>query len=106
MKNKIKNYLKQNKVNIIIFVIIFTITCVIFFPFLMGHYATDTYDLNNVGYGKYAKENFFCGGRIFSGICAIISNGIRIPIKLSVEIMLLMALIISNLAVIIIKKII
>ena len=106
MKNKMKNYLKQNKVNIIIFVIIFTITCVIFFPFLMGHYATDTYDLNNVGYGKYAKENFFCGGRIFSGICAVISNGIRIPIKLSVEIMLLMALIISNLAVIIIKKII
>ena len=45
-----KNYLKQNKVNIIIFVIIFTITSAIYFPLLKGHYATDTYNIINKGY--------------------------------------------------------
>lgn len=49
-----KNYLKQNKVNIIIFVIIFTITSAIYFPLLKGHYSTDTYNIINKGYETYA----------------------------------------------------
>ena len=49
MKNKLKKYVEQNKMNIIIFIIILIITCIIFIPFLIGHYATDTYNIYNLG---------------------------------------------------------
>lgn len=106
MKNKIKNYLKQNKINIIIFVITFTITCVIFLPFLIGHYATDTYNIYSMGYKNFALSNSFKEGRIITGGCALLMDAIELSVETSLLIMLLMALIISNLAVIIIKKII
>ena len=57
MKNKLKKYVEQNKMNIIIFIIILIITCIIFIPFLIGHYATDTYNIYNLGYKEFAITN-------------------------------------------------
>lgn len=56
---------KINKKNILTFSIIFIITCIIFFPFLEGHYATDTYNVANVGYQNYAIKWSLNDGRIF-----------------------------------------
>ena len=44
---------KENKKD---FIILFIITCIIFLPFLTGHYATDTYNVANVGYNKYKER--------------------------------------------------
>ena len=45
---------KINKKNIIEFSIVLIISILIFTPFLIGHYATDTYNIANVGYENYA----------------------------------------------------
>ena len=47
------------------FIIILMITCTIYAPLLMGHYATDTYNIINVGYTRYAIEWSLKDGRIF-----------------------------------------
>ena len=48
----IRGMKKINKRNIITFIIILIITCTIYAPLLMGHYATDTYNIKNKGYEK------------------------------------------------------
>lgn len=106
MKNKLKKYVEQNKMNIIIFIIILIITCIIFIPFLIGHYATDTYNIYNLGYKEFAITNSFKDGRIFTGIAVLIAHVTNVPIKISVSIMLFIALVISNIIVIIIKNIV
>ncbi len=95
-----------NKTDIIIFAIIFIITCIIFIPFLQGHYATDTYNIANIGYKEYAIEWSLKDGRIFMCIIGLIASKINMPIKLYVFITLFLALVISNISVIILSKII
>ena len=56
---------KITREEIITYIIIFVITCIIFIPFLIGHYATDTYNVINIGYEKYAIEWSLNDGRIF-----------------------------------------
>ena len=97
---------KTNKKDIIIFIITFTITCIIFIPFLQGHYATDTYNIANVGYERYAIEWSLKDGRIFMCILGLIASKINISIELYVFITLFCALLISNITVIILNKII
>ena len=97
---------KINKKNSIIFIIIFTITCIIFAPLLAGHYATDTYNIYNVGYYTYATKYSLNDGRIFMGILGLIANAAKIPIQAYSTLTLLGAIIISNIAVIELKKII
>ena len=46
--------MKISKKDLISFAIILVITLLIFYNFLSMHYATDTYNIMNVGYEKYA----------------------------------------------------
>lgn len=66
--------LKINKKDIVISVIILLFTCIIFIPFLTGHYATDTYNIANIGYKKYAINWSFNDGRVLMGLIRIISR--------------------------------
>ena len=52
-----KKFIKNNKKNIIIFIIIFITTLIIFIPFLQKHYATDSYSISSIGYKEYAVKN-------------------------------------------------
>lgn len=94
------------KKDIIIFISIFIITCIIFIPFLTGHYATDTYNIANVGYYNYAINWSLKDGRIFMAILGLIASKINISIESYVFITLFCALLISNITVIILNKII
>jgi len=100
-----KNYLKQNKVNIIIFVIIFTITSAIYFPLLKGHYATDTYNIINKGYETYAITYSLNDGRPIMCLISLIAQKLNMPIMVYVIILTAIALIVSNISVIKLKNI-
>lgn len=95
-----------NKKDILIFIITFCLTCIVFIPFLTGHYATDTYNIANVGYENYAINWSLKDGRIFMAILGLMANLINIPIEAYVFITLFCALIISNITVIVLNKIV
>lgn len=96
----------QNKRNIILFVILFIITIIIFYPFLIGHYATDTYNISNVGYKNYALNWFLKDGRIFSYLLTFIFSILNISINNFSIISLFLALLISIISIIKLKDII
>ena len=50
-----KKYIKKHP-NIIIFSILCIISSIIYIRFILGHYATDTYNIINVCYAKYIKN--------------------------------------------------
>ena len=76
----------------------------IFLPWLMGHYATDTYNIMNVGYEYYSIHNSLIDGRVFMFLIMQFADFIKIaPMTLNF-ILLSLALIVSNVAVLIIKK--
>ena len=103
---KIKRYLEKNKTNILEFVIILAITLIIFIPFLTGHYATDTYNIANIGYKNYAINWSLNDGRIFMAIIGLIADKINISIEAYVFVTLISALIISCISVCVLKKVI
>ena len=97
---------KINRKDIIVFSITFIITCIIFIPFLTGHYATDTYNISNIGYKSYAINWSLKDGRIIMALIGLIANIMNISIESYVFITLFFALLISNITVIILIKII
>lgn len=97
---------KINKKELIIYTIMFVITCAIFTPLLIGHYSTDTYNISNVGYQNYAIHWSLIDGRIFMAILGLIASKINISIEAYTFITLFSAIIISNLAMITLSKII
>lgn len=96
----------MKKKNIYQYIIILILTCIIFSFFLSGHYATDTYNIINVGYENYAVNWSLNDGRIIMFIIEIIAERLQIPIIAFVIITLFIALNISCLSVIILKEII
>lgn len=92
------------KEDIIPFLITLSITCIIFFPFLTGHYATDTYHIYDIGYEKYAITYSLNDGRIFMAVIGYIASKINLKIELFVIATLFLALIVSCIAVIVLKK--
>lgn len=95
-----------NKKDVITFLIIFFISCVIFIPFLQGHYATDTYNVANVGYKNYATNWSLIDGRLVMFAIGMIAHILNIQIEIYVFITLLLALFISDIAIIKLSKII
>lgn len=96
----------KTKKNIVIFLIIFILTLIIYNPYITMHYATDTYNIVNIGYTQYAQNNSFIDGRIFMGILDIFADYINMPINIMVISFTIIALFISNIAVIILKNMI
>lgn len=90
----------KNKKQLIIFVITFIITCIIFIPFLTGHYATDSYNIANIGYKEYAIKWSLKDGRILMCLIGLIASKINISIEVFIFITLFIALIISNITVV------
>lgn len=97
---------KISKKDLIIYIIIFALTCVIFAPLLVGHYASDSYNIYNMGYHEYAIKYSLNDGRIFMALLGLIAGKINISINAYIFITLFGALIISNITVIVLNKII
>ena len=91
---------------IITFVIIFIIACITLIGFFPMHYATDTYNIINIGYEEYMMNNSLKDGRIIMGILVFIANLFNMPIEIWIPILLVLAVIISCISVIILKNII
>lgn len=90
----------KDKKQLIIFVITFIITCIIFIPFLTGHYATDSYNIANIGYEEYAIKWSLKDGRILMCLIGLMASKINMSIEIFIFITLFIALIISNITVI------
>ena len=101
----IRGMKKINKRNIITFIIILIITCTIYAPLLMGHYATDTYNIINKGYEKYAITYSLNDGRPIMCIITLIAQKLNMPIMVYVIILTAIALIVSNISGIKLKNI-
>lgn len=97
---------KINKKELIEFSIVLVISILIFTPFLIGHYATDTYNVVNVGYENYAVKWSLNDGRIFMSLLVLLASKIHLSIEIFVFITLFLALITSSISVIYVKKII
>lgn len=97
---------KINKRNIITFITILIITCIIYAPLLMGHYATDTYNIINKGYEKYAITYSLNDGRPIMCLISLIAQKINVPIMTYIVTLTAIALIVSCISVIKLKNII
>lgn len=88
------------------FLIVFILVCVIFMPFLVGHYATDTYNVINIGFHEYAIKWSLNDGRIFMALIMLIAQQLNITIEVIVFLTLFFALIVSSVSVVVINNII
>lgn len=104
-KEKIKNNIKKIWINKFQNECII-LTFIIFIPFLVGHYATDTYNIANIGYESYAINWSLKDGRLIMAGIGLIAGKINISIEAYVFITLFIALIISNITVIYLNNII
>lgn len=98
--------MKKIKKDFVIFIIIFCMALIIFHPYLLGHYASDTYNVVNQGYEKYAIEWNLKDGRVFLALSVLTAGLLNLPIEFYVFITLLIAIVISCITVIKLKNII
>jgi len=75
----------KNKTSIICFIILNILVILIFLPWLKGHYATDTYNIMNVGYEHYSINNSLIDGRIFMFLIMQLAEFINIKCELLVR---------------------
>ena len=97
---------KEKKKNIILFAALFFITILIYWNYITMHYATDTYNIINVGYTRYAIEWSLKDGRIFMSLIGLIANKLQTPFTIYVIGLLVIAIFISCIATIKLKDII
>ena len=95
---------KENKKYIGIFLIILGISLLIFLPFLTGHMATDSYNIFNKGYKQYNIDNPVVDGRMLTAIMNTIMEHLNIPIIEYSIISLVIAIIISCVAITVIMS--
>lgn len=96
----------MKKKDIITFLIIFIATCIIFTPFITGHYSTDTYNILNRGIETYAITYNLNDGRIINCILLLLFNLLGIKVETIVIILTVLAIFISCITIMIIKNIV
>lgn len=102
---KVKNINTKIK-DILIYVTLVVFTCIIFIPFLTGHYIPDTYGIIERGLEDYSLYNSFTDGRVLMGILNLLVLKLNIPIMVYVICTLFISILISCIVVIFLKKII
>ena len=95
--------MKKRTKNLILFFILFVISGAVFWNYISMHYATDTYNIMNIGYEKYAINNSLSDGRIFMFFIGMFANAINMPINVYVIGLTVIALIVSCICVIVLK---
>ena len=95
---------KINKKDVLIFNIMFLITIIIFYNFVTMHYATDTYNIINMGYKEYAIKYLLNDGRPIMCFISLIANFLNLPIQVYIITLTIIALLISCISVMVVKK--
>ena len=95
-----------NKENVIIYLITFIFSSIILCGFLSGHYATDTYKIEDLGYEEYSINYWLKDGRIIMASVGFLASVINIPIDMFVVILTLLGIAISSFVVILLYRII
>lgn len=103
---RIITWLKKNKKDIIIFFTLNIFSSFILFDFLKGHYATDTYNIMDVGYKDYAINWSLKDGRIVMYLIGIFFDATKLDIMYLVKASLIVSIIVSSIIIIVIKRII
>lgn len=98
--------MKKRIKDLIIFFVLLIITIAIFWNYVSMHYATDTYNIMNIGYRQYAINNSLSDGRIFMFLIGILADKLSIPINVYVITLTVIGLFVSCIAVIVLKNII
>ena len=92
--------MKKRKQDIIIGIIIFLLGIIMYINWVTMHYASDTYNIMNVGYEQYALRWSLKDGRLFMAIITYIASKVNMPINLFVIGNLIVGIFISCLCVI------
>ena len=95
----------MKKKNIYILIGIIIVAVLMYINWITMHYSADTYNIVNVGYEKYATNWSLKDGRLFMYIITMISAKINMPISIFVIGTLIVAIIISAVAVLKLKNI-
>ena len=95
----------MKKKNIYILIGIIIVAVLMYINWITMHYSADTYNIINVGYEKYATNWSLKDGRLFMYIITMISAKINMPISIFVIGTLIVAIIISAVAVLKLKNI-
>lgn len=96
--------LAQYKKDALLCLILIVFTCLIFLPFLQGHYIPDTYNIIEKGLEGYSMDNSFLDGRIVMGLLNLLVLKLNIPIIVYVIGTLLIAIMLSCVVVILLKN--
>ena len=96
--------LTKNKKDIIICLILIAITCIIFIPFLQGHYIADTYSIIERGLLDYSIGNSFTDGRMIMGLLNLFIDSLDIPMMAYVIGTLFFAIILSCITIMVLKN--
>ena len=83
--------MKKNK----IFIIVFILKLILFWNFITMHYATDTYNIINMGYKDYAIKYSLNDGRVFMCLISLIADVINMPIQAYIIILTIIAIAVS-----------
>ena len=94
------------KKELIIFLVVFITSLIIFIPFLRTHYSTDSYYLANKGYKNYVINNSLKDGRVFMAAIGYAAHIFSIPIGTYTITLTVFAIFTSSLTVIALKNII
>lgn len=97
--------MNSKKKNVLIFIILFIITNLIFLLWLVnGHMSTDSYNIFNIGYQEYNKNFSLLDGRFIVALGTTLMDILNIPIKTYTSIILEVALLIACIAIITLKN--
>ena len=95
---------KIDKRDIITFFIILIFALILFAGYLTPHFATDTYRVYDRTYTGYSKENSLLDGRLIQFTILNILNFFNVPIHIATIILTILALIVSSVSVLVLKK--
>lgn len=98
--------IKIKQKEVIIFILLVLLSLIIYQGYVTNHYATDTYNIINKGYIEYSISNSFIDGRIIMGFLDIGLEYMNIPINITIITFTVIAIIISCISVIVLKKLI
>lgn len=96
----------KKKVDKICLLVLNILVFLVFLPWLKEHYATDTYNIMNVGYDYYSIHNSLIDGRLVMYGILQVANFFTINCNILSSVLLGLALLVSNISVYILKNLI
>lgn len=93
---------RNDKENLIIFIVLLGISFLIFIPWLKGHYSLDDYTIESQGYDIYANYWSLKDGRAIQFLWLKFASLIKMPVNIFINLNVILAIIISDLSVILI----